>query len=380
MRTLFSLFFILFASVAAFGHTTNPVQASASLLFYIEQAQELAESNRVAEIAFSQEDLEALWDQLRDCDPEPVNLAREFLALAESKSDLSEKRAYLQSASDQLTTLWSNLTRPPSKQLHSQLDWQMSADFFPKSPEKRSSRDLLEQNPHLSSAMRRKIKTFLLPDAHPLKPALDAIFTAQRATVDDRTLTAAGFNILFSKSRSFIRVVRHPQLPGHLLKLNLDTEKHLKKGTPAWVWLTQRCQGAKQVREVIVKKQISHFQAPRKWLYPLPAEPSPPADRVTHRQPVVLLVRNMQLVSLEQNLNAWKNKMDRHMLDELYIVISHAHGTSYRPDNIWLSRNGKFSFIDTEYPNNRPTFHGISSHLNPQNRLYWEKLVRRGGP
>lgn len=235
-----------------------------------------------------------------------------------------------------------------------------------------------DSNPHLSASMRVRIKPHLLPADHPMKPALDAIFCTQRATLDQKSMRRAGFNILFAKKRSFILVVRHPTLPGYLIKANVDSQKKLKHNIPAWKWLVQRCIGVQKVRRVIKQHQIEHFQAPKKWLYPLPVDPSPPYR--TLRQPVVLLVEDMQLVSWEENLDAWKTKVTHRHLDELYLILSHAGGSSYRPDNIWLSKNGKFSFIDTEYPyQTRPDYHRIRPYLSSKNRAYWDHLVRTRG-
>jgi hypothetical protein len=64
----------------------------------------------------------------------------------------------------------------------------------------------------------------------------------------------------------------------------------------------------------------------------------------------------------------------------LYTIISSAKGSSYRADNIWFNNEGKFCFIDTEYPNGGPDFAGIRPYLNPEMQNYWDYLVRRGGP
>ena len=69
-------------------------------------------------------------------------------------------------------------------------------------------------------------------------------------------------------------------------------------------------------------------------------------------QPFVLLVDDMDLVSKQENEVAWKSMITREHLNELYLIITRAGGSSYRPDNIWLTKHGKFAFVDTEYPKN----------------------------
>jgi len=240
-----------------------------------------------------------------------------------------------------------------------------------------ASHNDFDSNPYLTSKMRDRIKPHLLPLEHPMKPALDAIFGTQRATLDQKSMRRAGFQILYAKETSFILVVRHSTLPGYLIKANLDSQKKMKHNIPAWKWLVQRCIGVQKIRRAIKHHQVKHFQSPHKWLYPLPAEPSPPYQ--LDRQPVVLLVEDMQLVSQEENLHAWKHQVTHRHLDELYLILTEAGGSSYRPDNIWLSKNGKFSFIDTEYPHKTtPDYLRIRPYLSSENRSYWDNLVRKG--
>lgn len=227
--------------------------------------------------------------------------------------------------------------------------------------------------------MQKAIQPYLLPAEHKLKPALDAIFNESRVTFNDQSLRESGFKILFSKKRSFIRVARHPDLPGHLIKANLDSFLKEKKGTPTWKWFARRCQGAAKIRRVIAQSKFANFQAPRKWIYLLPNKPAPPKGVKVLRQSVVLLVEDMQLEPWEKNLEAWKKMSHRH-LDELYQIIRNAGGSSYRPDNIWLSKNGKFSFIDTEYPYAHGKFDTVRRYLSPRNKKYWDQLIKQGGP
>lgn len=322
------------------GHSglDQAIQASATLLYSVEEPG----------IAFTPQEIEALWDQL-----------------GEARSHAPAEKAY---------TAWIQEDKD-SQRLHLKDLWlELKSHELSSKPFYHD----FDSNPHLTKSMRKEIKPYLLPAQHPLKPALNAIFGTQRATMNKHTMIKAGFTILFAKQRSFILVARHPLLPDHLVKLNVDSEKRLKKKIPAWKWLVRRCRGIQKVRRVLAQKHIEHFQAPQKWLYPLPVEPSPPEHFL--RQPVILLVEDMKLVPWEQNLNFWKHRITHRQLDELYMVISHAGGSSYRPDNVWLSTNGKLSFIDTEYPDSSPNFDSMRSYLSPQNREYWDKLVRHGGP
>ena len=213
----------------------------------------------------------------------------------------------------------------------------------------------------------------ILPANHPGKPALDAIFLRRRATKDEETFQASGFTTLFNKSRSFIRVARHPSLPGYLLKVYLDSEQRQKRNRAGWEWLVRRCVGAEKIRKIIEQNRIKYFQVPGKWLYPIPSQP----DSTSLDQPFVLLVHDMDLVSKEENESAWKSRITREHLNELYLIITRAGGSSYRPDNIWLTKRGKFAFIDTEYPTQNFDYESISSYLSPEMRSYWVNLTQR---
>ncbi len=230
-------------------------------------------------------------------------------------------------------------------------------------------------NPLISHKERKAIKPFLLSAFHPLKPILDDIFLSQRATLNTETLIAAGFRIEFSRQRSYIQVVSHPLIPGYLLKLYLDSEARLKLGIPGWKWFSRRALGAKKLRNCIAKHKLQHFVAPHKWIYVLPLNPSVPKDPLYTQKNEILIVEDMELVSPEENLHAWKEKITREHLDELYIILKEAGGASYRADNIAYTRKGQFAFIDTEYPNDKPDYEHVRDNLSPEMAKYWMQLV-----
>src|SRR5436853_7607991 len=73
----------------------------------------------------------------------------------------------------------------------------------------------IENNRYLSAKARRKMAPFLLPVEHPMRAVLDSIFLEARVTVDRETFHQAGFNTIAKGPRSYIRVARHPQMPGY---------------------------------------------------------------------------------------------------------------------------------------------------------------------
>lgn len=228
-------------------------------------------------------------------------------------------------------------------------------------------------NPLVPSESKEKIKPFLLSDAHPIKPLIDAIFLDKRVTKDEKTFAKAGFQTIAVTERSFIRVAKHPWVPGYLFKVALDSETRNKRDKPEWHWFLQRCIGAKKIRTIIRDNQFQYFKAPHKWIYPLPLETKP---ENSHRA-VVLIVEDMGIVSKEDSKWAWGHKITRAHLNELFVIIRDGKGSSYRYSNIPYTRSGLFAFIDTEYPNAKPDFERIRHALAPKMAAYWDDLVDR---
>ncbi len=234
-----------------------------------------------------------------------------------------------------------------------------------------------EKNQYITSEAREDIRPYLLPEKHPMKSKLDKIFHSSRASFDDQSLTKAGFDIKFKQPRSFIRVVSHPSLPGYLLKIVTDVELRKKNNKPEWHWFVNRCKGVQKIHDVLQKNKIKYFAAPKKWIYPLPLHPYPSKNAHSNsRKIVVLLVEDMELTSKHENLSAWRKVITKEHLDELYTIISRVGGHSYRASNIPHTKNGKFAFIDTEYPKSPPGYGDIMGYLSPKRQLYWERLVR----
>ena len=168
-------------------------------------------------------------------------------------------------------------------------------------------------------------------------------------------------------------------MQNYLLKIYMDNELRKKQHKPSWKWLVQRCQSSREIKKIIEAKKIKYFTVPSKWIYTFPAKPSPPNERSYTRHFALLLVDDMKLVSDRANLDAWKNVITKKHLDELYYIISHANGGSYRPDNICFTQNNTFAFIDTEYPRHKPDFNSIKPFLRADMLKYWKRLIKNKG-
>jgi hypothetical protein len=236
-----------------------------------------------------------------------------------------------------------------------------------------------ENNIAIPYAVKKEMAPYVISDHHPMKRQLDAIFFKVRATQDEKTFLHCGFVPLSIRLQTYVYVARHPRLPGYLVKAYLDTELREKMHKPSWKWLVRRCEGASEIRRVIQQKKIKHFTVADKWIYPLPAYPLPPQDEAHTRHFALLLVTDMDLVSPEENLQAWKELITPEHLEELYLIISRAKGASYRPDNIAYTHQGQFAFIDTEYPAEGPDYKSIQPYLSEEMRAYWKQLVKSRG-
>lgn len=119
------------------------------------------------------------------------------------------------------------------------------------------------------------------------------------------------------------------------------------------------------------KNKIKHFTVPDKWIYPLPPLP---AQGVQHA--IVLLVKDMNLVSREEIKEAWKTHVTPRHLDELYIILSHGCGSNFLSSNVPYTKDGKFTFIDTEYPKRKISLNKVKLYIAPELHPYWDELVK----
>lgn len=236
-----------------------------------------------------------------------------------------------------------------------------------------------QKNPKLSSSARKKLMPYLLPKKHAVKSHLDKIFLHARATQNPQSLSDANFQVISVQGRSFIHVLAHPSFPHYLLKVVLDNELRKKRSKPEWEWFARRCEYAKKVADLIDKHHIKSFTVPKKWVYPLPLKPSPPSSSAYKQKPVALVVQKMNLVPYQETLDTWRNQIGQEQLKELYTIVSRLSKVSIRPDNLPLTTSGKFAFVDTEYVRGSPSYGFIRPYLSKEMRVYWDRLVSKGG-
>lgn len=230
-------------------------------------------------------------------------------------------------------------------------------------------------NPHLTAPMRERMAPFLLPLDHPMKPRLDAIFSQSRVIENASTLVDAGFSIIAGPMPvSFIVVARHPEIPGYVFKIYLDSETRRRKEVFHWQSLTMRCSGAMGIRKIIEREKITHFVVPDKWLYVLP--PQPFYDPKNHH-PVLVMETDMELAGQSVTREKWRTAVTRKTLDELYLILKEGNGgngATFLVANVPYTKHGKFAFTDTESPH-KMDLRNVKAFLSKEMGLYWDKLI-----
>jgi hypothetical protein len=349
--------------------------ALSSLAFYLDDTIADISANKksnVDKIHFDESDIAHLWDSAATYSvaTSEIQKARNYYYEALNKRE--DQTAFIQSCKTALSiveAIWYELNpytvaEKPAADIRA-----VANGKYPN----------FDDNPYITAKMRKQMKPYLIPSENKLKAPLDKIFDSSRVIKDKKSFAKAGFIDLFHYQRhSLVTVAKHPALPGYLLKAYLDTD--VIEGRPSWERLTRRCEGAENIRRLIKDKHLVRFSVPDKWLY-LPSFshiPSTAKPKSVH--PVVLVVTNMKLVSIEESRKAWRKKVTRKHLDELYCILSHGFASKVLPKNIPYSKNGTFSCIDTEYPNRKyGNFRRIKTYLSPEMKAYWDQLVRKGG-
>ncbi len=331
-RILFFLF-LTYMNLSA----NEPFYALSSLKFFIEEGQDSA-------IHFEESDIHNLWEKaLLSVDPK-IGKAWDFYPYDKLECLKLLKEVWLES------------------QLKKTQSIQSKSDYLH-----------LDDNATQNKKLNKKIKPYLIPNSHSIKPILDSIFCNQ-ATLNESNFNAAKFITLGISHANFLRIALHPNLPGYLFKIYLDDETRTRNQKKTWECLVDRCIGAENIRNLIKKEKLRHFIVPDKWIYPL--QTNNKAKKGGH--PVVLVETFFDLASPYECIEAWKQATPD-VLDELYCILSHGYASAYLGANIPYTKNGKFACIDTEYPKRKIKYGQARQFFSENMQIYWDNLVKKGG-
>lgn len=223
----------------------------------------------------------------------------------------------------------------------------------------------------VSPQVLEKVRPYLLPENHAAKKTLDRLF-ATRPLTNEESLKKAGFQFKPRKEpEKQLLCAKHPKLRGYLVKTYLDTQHTIGKEERNWI---SRIQGAEQIRKAIAQHHYQKmFKVPKKWIYLLPDNPSPPRRRF------VLIVEDMHILERPKNIDAYFFQMSRPRLDALFTLLTeNLLIDSIYIDNIPFCKDGRIAFIDTEHFN--ATFaplglHLLTQRLCPPLAKHWSLLI-----
>ena len=232
------------------------------------------------------------------------------------------------------------------------------------------------KNPHVSQEVWDKVSPYFLPSNHPAKAKLDRIFHRTRVTLNTDAVAAAGFERSINRPFSNTVVSKHPDVKGFFLKFFTD-----EQDIEDWPVLIWRIDGAKYVQQCIDHYGYQKFfKVPKKWIYPLPADPSPPAGM--HRKNFILVAEEMDIYHKSKNYSKWKHNITIDRADAIYTVLQIVGlKDSIYAFNIPFCKDGTQAFIDTEHHHEWPIrFDLMLPWFNPRMEQYWRVIVGHGGP
>lgn len=227
----------------------------------------------------------------------------------------------------------------------------------------------------INDKLRIKIASYLMPENHPIKPALDQLFSASRVLLNWESLCAAGFEA--TKPRKFTRLIvaSHPDFPGYIFKLFVDAQRYEKKELVHEYWIN-RIVGARLIEEQIVRNGWQHyFKVPKKMLYILPKDPQPPKEFYAKNS--ILVEDNMNIFSSSDNNALWKSdSISTEFLKALFTLAESIGLGDMKPDNIPFSLDGRAAFVDTQTYHVKGGAKKMTSYLSPENQTYWKQLIK----
>lgn len=233
-----------------------------------------------------------------------------------------------------------------------------------------------EKPSHLDEGTWDLMSPYFLPENHPVKSKLDAIFSS-RATRNNSALKKAGFTTPEPRKYSHTVVTTHPNLKGYYLKFYTD-ETPLNDVYE----LRNRVIGANLIREAVNRHGFQSFLlVPKKWIYPLPVNP-PPSGGCSPKN-FVLIAEDMDVLKGKSNYFFWKSNMvSKKFLDAVYMIVQELGlDDSITPSNIPFTKKGILAFVDTPSYHRWPVdFSRLTSYLSPTMKEHWKVLIDHNGP
>jgi hypothetical protein len=231
---------------------------------------------------------------------------------------------------------------------------------------------------YLSLREWNKVKKYLMPDHHPIKKKLDLMFSSARLLCNRESAEAAGFEAFPPQHNTQIIVAKHPELRGYIIKAYFDEQQYFKGKTECEHWI-RRVKGARLIQNYIRTYRYDNlFKVPKKWIYLLPDEPSPPPHHL--RKMFILVEEDMEIFDDITNKLRWGSEwVTKRRLYVLYkITTDLGLLDSAQPSNCPFSIDGKAAFVDTEmYHRHFVKYEKMTPYLSPAMKLYWKKITAK---
>jgi len=235
-----------------------------------------------------------------------------------------------------------------------------------------------ERPSHIKKTVWNVVTPHLLPENHPIKKKLDKIFSKDRVVLNKNSMKKAGFTTATPQKVTRLIVTKHPQLEGYVIKTYLDAQKAHKNKSEEHFWL-MRIKGANAIRDLISDKEWeANFKVPKKWIYPLPKNPSPPSS--FQRINFILVEEDMNILGNKENKRNWGSDVITQNLLKDLITILDTLGLKdcAKPDNIPFSHDGKIAFVDTQTHHEWPVnYKKLTEYLSPSMKNYWKQGIKK---
>ena len=230
------------------------------------------------------------------------------------------------------------------------------------------------KSPYVNESTWEMVEPYLLPENHPIREQLDRIFCVQtRVIASSDTLKEAGFPKPNPRPYSHAIISHHPLLKGYLVKMFSDSQPKVVD----WEQWLRRIKGAISIQEFIIKYDYADFfKVPKKWIYPLPAEPSP--SEGSFRKNFICVVEDMEILEKAASYAKWKGDyMTPEKLEAIFHVLKEEGlSDSVRAFNLPIAKDDKIAILDTEHHHKWPVRYAIlAEYLSPEMQVYWQSLI-----
>lgn len=193
--------------------------------------------------------------------------------------------------------------------------------------------------PYLDAGLSKKERAFVthhaLPDNHPMKAKLDAVFSSEKEP--EAALRKGGF--IFLRNGDQI-IAQHPDVPGYLIKaISADSRKLSLLSNQ---WNLKRVKIAQELRSIIKERNYHNFVAPQKYLYHIPGTSNTLYDLY-----YVVVVEKFDLIDADESKKRLQN-LTPAQTEALFSLIEKSGLSDVHFDNIIFTKQGQIAFIDTE--------------------------------